>query len=532
MKRRSFLLAAGAMATCRAGFGAETAGAGGSSSIVVGWKLDEISSLDPAEAFERASTEICRNIYNTLLVYDTADTAVLKGLAAESWTSDPHGRRYEFKLRRGMKFHSGRPVTANDFVYSITRAIELNRAPTFILDDLGINKRTVASCVRAADPSTIVVELPEPRAQQLVLSSLTTNVAAILDSEEVKLHAADGDFGNAWLKTRSAGSGPFKLRSWQPNASVTLDRFDGYWRGAPKCTRIFLRHLPEPSTQQLLLQKGDIDIARNLNPSQVAALGGQRGLQIQAAKTFRLIYLGLNAAFGPFQKPAVLEAVKNLIDYEGIVQSILKGFAATRQSFVPNDIPGAVAQTPYALNVERAKKLLREAGYEHGFEVAVDARSSSPDIDIAQALQASFAKGGIKLSIISGDYKQMLTKYKSRRHQMVIANWGADYPDPHSMAGTFASNPDNSDTATLKTVAWRASWAIPQMTRDVASAAREPEPAKRKALYERIQIEHMKTSPIIEMFQERQVIVRRRNVDGLLLAPSSYPDSYFALRKT
>jgi len=115
---------------------------------------------------------------------------------------------------------------------------------------------------------------------------------------------------------------------------------------------------------------------------------------------------------------------------------------------------------------------------------------------------------------------------------MVIANWGADYPDPHSMAGAFASNPDNSDDAALKTVAWRASWAIPQMTLDAAKAARELDPSRRKALYERIQLEHMKTSPIIEMFQETQVIVRSRSTDGLLLAPSSYPDSYFGVRRT
>lgn len=528
MKRRSFLLAAGALAACRSGFGADAPSAG----VVIGWKLDEISSLDPAEAFERASAEISRNIYNTLLVYDPNDTSVIKGLAAQSWSSDPDGRRYVFKLRPGMKFHSGRSVTANDFVYSVLRAVELNRAPSFILADLGINKDTVARCVRAADPLTIVLELPEPRAERLVLCSLTTIVASIVDSEEAKLHAVNGDFGNQWLKTHSAGSGGFKLRSWRPNESVALDGFEGCWRGRPKAARILLRHLPEPSTQQLLLQKGDIDIARNLNPSQVAAFGTQAGFQTQAAPTFRLIYLGLNQAYAPFQKNAVLEAVKNLIDYEGIVKTILKGFAATRQSFVPAGIPGASTESPYALNIERAKQLLREAGYQKGFDVAVDVRSSSPDIDIAQALQASFGKAGIRLSIVSGDYKQMLTKYKSRRHQMVIANWGADYPDPHSTAGAFASNPDNSETARLNTVAWRASWDIPQMTRDAASAARELDAAKRKALYERMQSQHMQTAPIVEMFQERQVIVRRRNVDGLLLAPSSYPDSYFGVKKT
>src|SRR5207244_13053180 len=103
--------------------------------------------------------------------------------------------------------------------------------------------------------------------------SLTADVAPTVVCEGVKPLAASADYGNQWLKTHSAGSGPYQLRSWRPNESVTPDRFEGYWRGAAGARRILLRHLPEPSTQQLLLQKGDIDIARNLNPSQVAALG-------------------------------------------------------------------------------------------------------------------------------------------------------------------------------------------------------------------------------------------------------------------
>src|SRR5437879_13320014 len=106
MKRRSFLLGAGMLAIYRPDFGAGTPAAAASDSVVVGWKLDEISSLDPAEAFERASTEICRNIYNTLLVYDTTDSSVFRGHAAQGWTSDPDGRRCTIQLRARMTFHS------------------------------------------------------------------------------------------------------------------------------------------------------------------------------------------------------------------------------------------------------------------------------------------------------------------------------------------------------------------------------------------------------------------------------------------
>ena len=85
--------------------------------------------------------------------------------------------------------------------------------------------------------------------------------------------------GHEWLKTNSAGSGPFKLRAWKPNESVALDANPDYWRGAPKFKRVVTRHIPEPATQRLLLEKGDIDIARKLSPEDLAAVAPEPGHQ-------------------------------------------------------------------------------------------------------------------------------------------------------------------------------------------------------------------------------------------------------------
>ncbi len=93
----------------------------------------------------------------------------------------------------------------------------------------------------------------------------------------VQEHEKDGDMGHEWLKTNSAGSGPFKLRAWKPNESVALDANPDYWRGAPKFKRVVTRHIPEPATQRLLLEKGDIDIARKLSPEDVAAVAPDPG---------------------------------------------------------------------------------------------------------------------------------------------------------------------------------------------------------------------------------------------------------------
>jgi peptide/nickel transport system substrate-binding protein len=108
---------------------------------------------------------------------------------------------------------------------------------------------------------------------------------------------------------------------------------------------------------------------------------------------------------------------------------------------------------------------LLAGGLPNGFSVTMDTRNNSPIIDIAQAIQASWAKAGVKLELIPGDGKQTLTKYRARNHDIYIGQWGPDYQDPHTNAETFAMNPDNSDTAKSKTLAWRNSWDIPEMSR-------------------------------------------------------------------
>ena len=110
----------------------------------------------------------------------------------------------------------------------------------------------------------------------------------------------------------------------------------------------------------------------------------------------------------------------------------------------------------------------------------MDTINTSPVIDIAQAIQATFAEGGVQLEIRPGDNKQTLTKYRARNHDIYIGRWGPDYQDPHTNADTFASNPDNRDEARLTgKLAWRNAWDIPEMTAKTAAAVLERDAAKR-----------------------------------------------------
>src|SRR3546814_9703446 len=124
---------------------------------------------------------------------------------------------------------------------------------------------------------------------------------------------------------------------------------------------------------------------------------------------------------------------------------------------------------------------------------------------MAQSIQATFAQAGIELEIIPGDGSQTLTKYRARNHDIYIGRWGPDYQDPHTNADTFARNPDNSDDAKSKPLAWRNAWDIPEMTKEADAAVLERDSAKRAAKYQELQKIHQETSPFGLMHQPTEV---------------------------
>ena len=204
--------------------------------LVQAWAIDDIITMDPGEAFEISTGEITGNTYDMLVRLDVNDTTNVVGGVAESWTVSDDGLTYTFKIKPDLKFASGNPITAEDVAWSFERAVKLNKSPAFIIQQFGLTADNVTEKAKATDPSTFVFTVDKGYAPSFVLNCLTATVAAVVDSKLVKEHAAavtpsddykfDNDFGNDWLKTNYAGSGPFKLREWRANEVVVLERND------------------------------------------------------------------------------------------------------------------------------------------------------------------------------------------------------------------------------------------------------------------------------------------------------------------
>jgi len=355
-------------------------------------------------------------------------------------------------------------------------------------------------------------------------------VASVVDKELVASHEVDGDWGYNWLKTNYAGSGAFNIREWRANESGVMERNDTYTGPKPTLARNIYRHIPEAATQRLLLEKGDVDIARNLLPEEIAALSTNPDIAIQSGPKGTIFYISLNQKNENLAKPEVREAMKWLVDYQTIADTIVKGKYDVHQTFLPKGFLGAIDDAPYSLNVAKAKELLAAAGLPDGFTVTMDTRNSPEVTAIAQAVQQTMAEAGIKIEIIPGDGGQTLEKYRARTHDIYIGVWGPDYQDPHTNA-TFARNPDNSDGAAAKTLAWRNAWEIPEMTARADAAVMESDPSKRAEIYAALQREHLQTSPFIIMFQQTEIAALRSNVKGFIIGPSFGDNSFRGVTK-
>ena len=499
--------------------------------LVIAGRIDDITTIDPAQSFEFAGSDVSRNVYNKLVNFDPLNLdAGYQPELAESWIVSEDGRTITFTMRDGIKFHSGNPVRAEDAEFSLRRVVTLNKTPSFILTQFGFTAENVGETI-VAEGNTVRITTDKRYATSFVLNCLTATIGGIVDKEVVMANEEDGDLGNAWLATNSAGSGPYSLQGWKPNESVTLVSNSDYYAGAPAMERVIVRHVQESATQRLMLERGDIDVARNLNPEDIAGARKADGVVIDDELRGRLMYISVNQKHPVLSKPEVRQAIKYLVDYEGMQNSFLKGQYTIHQNFLPRTYLGAVDENPFSLNIEKAKALLAAAGVGP-FEIEVGVREAQERIEISQSLQNTFAQVGITVNITVGTAKAILGRYRARELDMYMGAWGPDYPDPHTNAGTFAYNPVNTDEAgATGLLAWRNAWDTGGLTSKVGAAVIEGDRDKRAKMYADIQSEFRDTAPFAVLFQKIEQTARNEAVQNLNLGGAITAVSYWPVTK-
>lgn len=499
--------------------------------LIVADAIDDVMTLDPGEVGEVGGVLTSSQIYQSLVSFDVNDPTRIIGVLAESWTISPDGKTFTFKMNPKARFASGNPVTAWDAEFSLRRVVHLKSRSAFIIGQFGFSPDNVDDRIRALDDQTLVIEIADTYAPSFLFYCLSSYIGGIVDSKLVKQHEIEGDFGNEWLKSdNSAGSGPFVLSKWQPKESILLKRNDNYWGAAPKIDSILIRHVAESAEQRRLLQAGEVDIANRLGPNDFDSIASDPNLAIVNGRSGNIYYMGLNVRNQYLANPKVVEAMKYLVDYQGIVDTISRGTMEVHQTLVPNGFLGAIAYKPFSFDIEKAKALLAEGGVSGEFSLDMVVWDTLPFTDFAKAIQASMAQAGVHLNLQIVGGREWLDRYRNHDLDIWLGLWGPDYPDPHSNAKAFAVNkqdaPDGSDS-----LADRFGWNAGKLSPDAMAAVREQDTGKRKAMYEAIQKVHTDTSPFILMFQEVRKVGVSARIKGLVMGTTFSDDRYQAISK-
>ncbi|MGQ3140501.1 ABC transporter substrate-binding protein [Rhizobium oryzihabitans] len=485
--------------------------------LVVGTSLAQVLSLDPHQATEAKANEIMANLYDRLISVD--GSGKVSPQLAERWETDDKG--ITFHLREA-NFASGNPVTSADVVYSFSRLLKMNQAAAANLKRVGYNAENVDKLVSAPDEKTVRIELSGETTSELLLYRLAMVIASVVDSKELKSHEVDGDWGNAWLRTNSAGSGPFMLNRWSPNEIIILEANKDYVAGEPKMRRVIVRHVPESQVERLMLERGDIDIASALTAADLATFNNKEGFQIQRVPTGGFYVLSMNAGKEPLSNPKVREAIAYGIDYKGMEKTIMGPYGRARTVPVPENFEYAIPSPDWKLDVPKAKALLKEAGYENGFTLNLKTIAQTPRIDLATAIQASLSQIGIKVNIQQGNGADVIAAHRARDFDLLMPQTGAYMPNVLGSMEQFSSNPDNSLAANnAGNFVWRSAWDIPELTALTAKASLEPDAKKRGEIYTEMQEKFVAQKPaVLPLFERYEPIVLTSRVKDYVGHPS------------
>ncbi|MHC9056913.1 ABC transporter substrate-binding protein [Pantoea sp. y20] len=479
--------------------------------LVVAVPLDGIISFDPAESFETVSNSVQHNIYQTLVEADRHDPQKLAPLLATHWQQGSTPHSLVFNIKPNAHFSSGNPVTAQDVIFSLTRAVQLNKAPSFILAEFGWTNENIASQFKVLNDHQLEIQWPAQIGQNLALRLLTAPVASVVDSKTVQQHVANNDLGNGWLHTHSAGSGAFILQQYVPQQALVLSA-NQQANPQPKLKRILLKGVADASARRLLIQQGDVDVAYQLGPDQIDALKSDKNLRIEAFPSSLVYYLGFNTkdkAQPALGNPALWQAARWLVDYNTLSKDLLKGQYRIHQSFLPQGFDGALDDRPFHYDVAKAKEILAKGGIKPGTKFALTVINQPPYIDVAQALQASFAQADVQIELQPVAESELWSKMRGRDFQSIFIYWGADYVDPNTNASAFAYNVPGGS----KTLAWRVGWDIPDLSAKTRAAAGESDAVKRRALYTDLQKTVQQNSPFVVTLQGAQQVAVRNNVN-------------------
>jgi peptide/nickel transport system substrate-binding protein len=458
----------------------------------------DIFTFDPYNTQDDESIFTEMQIYDRLVALSPNGKSVVPELAT-SWSIAPNGLTADFHLRQGVKFSDGTPLTVNDVVFSLERAINQQGSWGFLFSPV---KRVVA-----LNSSTVQLQMSTPFAP--LLAALSTFAASIYSESNFKKWGSQEG-------SHPLGTGPFALQNWSPGSSVVLVRNKYYWqKGKPYLNKIVFNNVANDNSRVLDLESGTADVIDNTPPNQVAAVKSH-GDQVESVLGSAVGWVTLNEHVPPLNEANVRLALAYAMDRATVAKTVYFGLAKPALSVIPSGTFYYNGSTdPITFNLAKAKALLAKSTVPHGFTLNVMiASGDTASLDQTEIWSADLAKIGIKLNVTSLEQTTAQQRYNTAQYAAWVSEWTNDTPDPDEMMG--------AGLVYLPQDALHTYFNDPQIAGLVAKARQQLKTNARAALYTEIQKLYNTQGPYIYTVDIPRLYSTTPSVHGFM--PNSQGD--------
>ena len=473
--------------------------------------LVEPPGLDPFHQGADARIRVTVLMYQGLF-YEPVDGEAAP-LLAESYEVSPDKLVYTVKLRQGVKFHTGQPMTAKDVAYSYNYIRDpKNGSP-------GAGDYTVITAIDAIDDSTVKITLSQPNAS--LPMTLGNKYGAVIPAGYF-----DAPDSKTKLNQTSVGTGPFKLVEFKPNSNLTLARNPDYWeKGAPYLDQVNFVSIPNSASMLVGLTNKRVDLALLNRPQDVRQVEKVPGLKTERWPSLNQKAIDLGSEYTPLNDPRVRQAIALGVDKDEVMRASIGGLGqvigtmvAAMQDRWGLPLPEVPNQKP---DVEKAKKLLAEAAHPSGIELNLTTIIGYDWMDPAAiTLREQLAKIGVKVNIQRVELGVWIKNFQSKQMGFTFNDW-ATQPDPNLLFYRhFRAAPEGADFR---------NWKNETASKLLDEGRAEADPAKRKAIYLDFQKEMAQSVPTIMLFSADLVTVRNEKVRNYVQHPTGW---YYGIART
>lgn len=358
----------------------------------------------------------------------SVDTTKLEPMLAARWEHNAEMSEWTFYLRKGAKFHSGRPVTAQAVKYTFARYRKVKSAANTVLWLAKITEEGM----EVIDDYTIKFNLEGPN--PLLLDYLQMLNLGIQDPEAIEAHGGvEAGKPNDWVAKNDVGSGPFKLVSWKPGVELVFERNEDYWGARPKVKKVVYKIIPEESTRAMLLEKENIDVMWWIPSKDYAMLKSKPNLKVIGRATTKVNYIDMNRNQPPFNNAKFRKALTYSFPYTAVINDVLYGRAIQMTSPASEGSPSHTAEFfQYEQDLNKAQALLKEAGYGDGvsFTLMLGEGRIANNKEVAVTWQAELKKIGVNMDIQVLPQAAFLEKLKSKQVPIFMVAWTSFVTDP------------------------------------------------------------------------------------------------------